>query len=260
MHSNRQRAARGNALAGNAATRARPAATAHVHGRHGAHSSRRPAASPGSRGASRGRSGAPPCPATQLAAPSGARSRSRCRDAASRPPCRPAARSRPSRSAGRGRCAQATASLPSQRALEDVGAADEARHELRLRPLVDVLGRAGLLDAAVVHHDDHVGGRHRLRLVVRHVDRREAELVVQPPDLEAHLLAQVGVEVRQRLVEQQRSPARSPARAPAPRAAAGRRTARRDSAPRARPAASPPGCVSAAARSRLRRRLRSCRP
>ena len=35
------------------------------------------------------------------------------------------------------------------------------------------------------------------------VDRGDPELVVQAADLEAHLLAQVGVEVRQRLVEQQ---------------------------------------------------------
>src|SRR3954465_3465417 len=39
-------------------------------------------------------------------------------------------------------------------ALEDVGAADEARYEFGARPLVDVLGAAGLLDAALVHDDD----------------------------------------------------------------------------------------------------------
>ena len=36
------------------------------------------------------------------------------------------------------------------------------------------------------------------------VDRGVAVLVVQAADLEAHLLAQVGVEIGQRLVEQQR--------------------------------------------------------
>ena len=64
-------------------------------------------------------------------------------------------------------------------------------------------GVPSLLDAAVVHHHDAVGGDHRLGLVVRDVDRGVAELVVQAADLEAHLLAQVGVEVGQRLVEQQ---------------------------------------------------------
>ncbi len=51
---------------------------------------------------------------------------------------------------------------------------------------------------------DEVGGGHRLGLVVRDVDGRVAVFVVQAAHLEAHLLAQVGVEVGERLVEQQR--------------------------------------------------------
>ena len=82
--------------------------------------------------------------------------------------------------------------------------ADEARDEFRARALVDVFGRAGLLDLAGVHHRDHVGGGHRFRLVVGDVDRGVAIFVVQPAHLEAHLLAQIGVEIGQRLVEQQR--------------------------------------------------------
>ena len=89
-------------------------------------------------------------------------------------------------------------------ALDHVARADEARDEFRARAVIDVLRRAGLLDLAVVHHRDHVGGGHRLRLVVRDVDGGVAILVVQPPHLEAHFLAQVGVEIGQRLVEQQR--------------------------------------------------------
>ena len=38
---------------------------------------------------------------------------------------------------------------------------------------------------------------------MRYVDHRDGGLVVDATDLEAHLLAQVGVQVRQRLVEQQ---------------------------------------------------------
>ncbi len=88
-------------------------------------------------------------------------------------------------------------------ALEHVAHADETRHELRARPVVDFHRRARLLDLAGIHHADHVRSRHRLGLVVRHIDRRVAILVVQSANLEAHLLAQVGVEVRQRLIEQQ---------------------------------------------------------
>ena len=69
--------------------------------------------------------------------------------------------------------------------------------------LVDLLRRAELLDAAGVHDGDQVGRGHGLALVVGDVDRRVAVGVVQAADLEAHLLAQVGVEVRQRLVQQQ---------------------------------------------------------
>ena len=94
----------------------------------------------------------------------------------------------------------ASSALP----LHDIAHADEAGDELRARPVVDFLRRAGLLDLAGVHHRDHVGGGHRLGLVVGDVDRGVAVLVVQAAHLEAHLLAQVGVEVGQRLVEQQR--------------------------------------------------------
>ena len=89
-------------------------------------------------------------------------------------------------------------------ALEDVARPDEAGDELRARPRIDFLRRAELLDPAAVHHRDEIGGGHRLRLVVGHVDRGVAVGVVQAADLEAHLLAQVGIEVRQRLVEEQR--------------------------------------------------------
>ena len=88
-------------------------------------------------------------------------------------------------------------------ALDEVGAADEARDEAAPRPAVEDVRRIDLLDAALVHHHDAVGRHHRLGLVVRDVDGGDLELVVQAADLEAHLLAQVGVEVGQRLVEQQ---------------------------------------------------------
>ena len=46
--------------------------------------------------------------------------------------------------------------------------------------------------------------RHRLDLVVGDVDGRGAELALEPGDLGAHLHAQLGVEVGQRLVHQER--------------------------------------------------------
>src|SRR5438270_6017088 len=87
---------------------------------------------------------------------------------------------------------------------ENIGSADEARDKFRPRLLINLLGRAYLLGASVVHYDDEVGSRHRFGLVVRHVNRGVFVGVVQTADLEPHLLAQIGVEVRERLIEQQR--------------------------------------------------------
>jgi hypothetical protein len=87
--------------------------------------------------------------------------------------------------------------------LHQIRAPDEAGDEARARARVDRVGRVDLLDPAAVHHGDAVGRDHRLALVVRDVDGGEAELVVQAADFEAHFLAQAGIEVRQRLVQQQ---------------------------------------------------------
>ena len=64
-------------------------------------------------------------------------------------------------------------------------------------------GVVHLLQLALAHDGDAVAHRHRLDLVVRDVDRRHAEVVLQPRDLRAHLHAQLGVEVGERLVHQE---------------------------------------------------------
>ena len=88
------------------------------------------------------------------------------------------------------------------RQAQHVAASDEPGHE-RVRGLVvDLVRGADLLDPAGLHHGDPVRHRHRLGLVVRDVDRGGAALPLDAPDLGAGLLAQLRVEVRQRLVEQ----------------------------------------------------------
>ena len=72
-----------------------------------------------------------------------------------------------------------------------------------LRPVVQPLRRIDLLQPALAHHGDAVAHRHRLDLVVRHVHRRHAELALELRDVGAHLDAQLGVEVRERLVHQE---------------------------------------------------------
>ena len=71
------------------------------------------------------------------------------------------------------------------------------------RVVVDLEGRADLLDPALAHHHHAIGERERLLLVVRDVDRRDAELALDRPDLIAQGDADLGIEGRQRLVEQE---------------------------------------------------------
>ena len=69
---------------------------------------------------------------------------------------------------------------------------------------VERLGLRDLDDLAVAHHGDPLAERHRLGLVVRDVDRRDAELRVELRQRGPHADAQLGVEVRERLVHQER--------------------------------------------------------
>ena len=63
--------------------------------------------------------------------------------------------------------------------------------------------RPGLLHAPPIHHHELVGERHRLELIMRHVDRGRAKRALQLADLDSHLHAQFGVEIGERLVEQE---------------------------------------------------------
>src|SRR5258708_2274382 len=81
--------------------------------------------------------------------------------------------------------------------------ADEAGDERVRRMIVEVERVAGLLDHAVAHHHDLVGHGHRLDLIVRDVDRGRLQPLVQLLDLGAHLHAELGVKVGQRLIEQE---------------------------------------------------------
>ena len=87
--------------------------------------------------------------------------------------------------------------------LDEGRAADEPGDEPVGGALVQVLLRADLPHGAVVHDDQPVGHGQRLLLVVRDHDGREPELPLQLADLDANLLAQLGIEVGERLVEQQ---------------------------------------------------------
>ncbi|MGX1367088.1 hypothetical protein RKD19_002447 [Streptomyces canus] len=72
-----------------------------------------------------------------------------------------------------------------------------------VRVLVQVGGRAELLDAARVHHGDRVGHGHGLLLVVRDVHEGDADLGLDALELQLHLAAQLEVEGAERLVEEE---------------------------------------------------------
>ena len=69
--------------------------------------------------------------------------------------------------------------------------------------VVDLVRRRELLQLALAHDRHEVGHRHRLGLVVRDVQRRRPEPLLQALDLAAHRRAQLGVEVRERLVHEE---------------------------------------------------------
>lgn len=83
------------------------------------------------------------------------------------------------------------------------GRADEIAHECMFGPLEQFLRRADLDHAAVVHHHHLVGKGQCLGLVVGHIDHRVPEFVVQRFQLGAQFPFHMGVDHRQRFVEQQ---------------------------------------------------------
>src|SRR4029079_11270806 len=94
------------------------------------------------------------------------------------------------RAALRGRC-------------DPIGQADEFGHETGLRPVVQRGRRADLPEPPGRHHADAVAHRERLLLIVGHEERRDADHDLDPADLLTELAPHLGVECRERLVEEQ---------------------------------------------------------
>ena len=94
------------------------------------------------------------------------------------------------------------------RGVDDAGGdgverAHERGHERGGREVVDLEGRADLLDPALAHDHDPVGQLEGLLLVVGHVHGGDAQLALDLADLVAQGDADLGVERGQRLVEQE---------------------------------------------------------
>ena len=81
--------------------------------------------------------------------------------------------------------------------------ADEVGDEGVGRLAIDLDRRRRLADLALAHHHDEVGHGHGLALVMGDDDGGDAEPLLQLAQFDLHRLAQLGVERRQRLVEQE---------------------------------------------------------
>ena len=141
-----------------------------------------------------------------------ARGSRRARRSASAPAARPPTRASPAHEPARRREEDEAAvrAQPRARAVgllhlrpQQVAHGQELRHEARARGVVDLGGRADLLDHAFVHDRDAVAQGQGLLLVVGHEHERGAEAPVQRLHFRPHLLAQLAVEGGHRLVEEQ---------------------------------------------------------
>ena len=88
-------------------------------------------------------------------------------------------------------------------AVEQVHIAEEVIDKRRGRRVIDLVGRADLLHAPVVHDHDAIGQLQRLLLVVGDKQAGDVQLVVKPQQPAAQVLAHLRVERAKRLVEQQ---------------------------------------------------------
>src|SRR5882672_1488591 len=87
--------------------------------------------------------------------------------------------------------------------VEPVGHAEEIRGEGARRLEIDLLRGALLHHLARVHQDHAVGDGERLLLIVRDVDHGGTDPALEPANLHAQPLADLGVEIGERLVEEQ---------------------------------------------------------
>src|SRR5690348_6528209 len=81
--------------------------------------------------------------------------------------------------------------------------AEETGHKARCRPLKQIERGAELFNLAVPHEGDAVCERHRLDLVVGNVDHGMAKLLMEPLDFSSHIISKLGIQIAQRLIEQE---------------------------------------------------------
>ena len=93
--------------------------------------------------------------------------------------------------------------VTNHRTAQNITLADKVRHKAVLRLIVDIRRCTDLLDLTFAHHHHTVTQRQRLFLIVRHVDKRDTQFLVQLFQLDLHVVAHLQIQRTQRLVEQQ---------------------------------------------------------
>ena len=83
-----------------------------------------------------------------------------------------------------------------------VGRTDEFRCEPAPGPIINFARRAVFDQPSGIHHTDNVRYRQRLGLIVGHVNCREPDPLLYGAQFNAHLFAQLGVQIGQRLVQE----------------------------------------------------------
>src|SRR5439155_1785615 len=94
------------------------------------------------------------------------------------------------------------AAAAEKNALHEIGRADEIRHETVGGSRVDGLRISDLLDRALVHHYHAIAHHQSFRLIMSDIDGGDTHLLLKPSEFYPHLLPQLGIEVRERLVEE----------------------------------------------------------
>ena len=92
-----------------------------------------------------------------------------------------------------------------ERALDQVDGrvADQRCHVAVRRFGIEPVGGIDLRDLPVLDHGDALADAERLKLIRRGVDRRRAELPVEPLEFGPHVVAELRVEIGERLVEEE---------------------------------------------------------
>ena len=106
------------------------------------------------------------------------------------------------RHTNRGTAAQTDPTVTDGGSRQYISHADEISNKLIGRIAVNLNRRADLLHSVVPHHHHDVGHGHRFALIMRNHDGGDAQALLQLPDFDLHRFAQLGVQRRQRLVQQ----------------------------------------------------------